>query len=79
MQYYDTYRRTMGIFCTVNINCFGTKHDANLEIMSGQLLFYQPLHTSRSEEQLESTVQNTFFRALVACLSQHPSAFTPRC
>ena len=39
-----------GIFFTVNIICFGTKYDANLEIMSCQVLFYQPLHTSRSEE-----------------------------
>ena len=47
MRYYDTYRSTMFFFFTVNITgiCFGTKYDANLEIMSCQVLFYQPLHT----------------------------------
>ena len=45
---------------------FGTKYDANLEIIYCQVLFYQPLHTSRSEELLESTVQNTKFCALLA-------------
>ena len=37
-------------FVLVNIICFGTKHDANLEILYCQVLFYQPLHTSRPEE-----------------------------
>ena len=79
MHYYDTYRSTMGIFFTVKvIICFGTKYYANLEIISCQVLFYQPLHTSRSEDYLESTVQNTFFCALLVCLAQHPSAFTSR-
>ena len=32
--------------------------------------------TSRSGEQLESTVRNTKIRALLACLAQRPSAFT---
>ena len=52
MHYYDICRSTMGIFFTVNIIfCFGTKYDASLGIiMSCQVLFYQPLHTSRSEE-----------------------------
>ena len=40
MHYYDSYRSFMGIFVTVNIKtCFGTKYDANLEIMSCQVLF----------------------------------------
>ena len=69
MHYYDPYRSTLEIFFTVNIICFGTKYDANLEIMSCQVLFYKPLHTSRYEEYLESTVQNTFFCALLACLA----------
>ena len=35
--------------------------------------------TSRSEEYLESTVQNTVVCDLsLACLAQHPSAFTSR-
>ena len=55
---------------------FGTKYGANLEIMSCQGLFYQPLHTPRSKEQLESTVQNTKNCALFACLSQPSSALT---
>ena len=56
MQYYGTYVGTMEFFA-VNILSFGTKYEANLEILSCQVLFYQPLHTSRSEEYLESTVQ----------------------
>ena len=71
-------RGTM-FFFSVNIICFGTKYYANLEIMSCQVLFCQPLLTSRSEEQLESTVQNTKLCALFACLAQHPSAFTSTC
>ena len=43
--YYDTYRGTIGSFFTVTIICFGTKQDANLEIMYCQVVFYQPLHT----------------------------------
>ena len=39
MHYYDTYRGTMGIICRVNIICFGTKYDANLEIMSCQVYY----------------------------------------
>ena len=39
-----------GFFYRNIIICFGTKYDANLEIMSCQVIFYQPLHTSRSEE-----------------------------
>ena len=50
MHYYNTYRNTVGIFFIVNVSSFGTKYDANLEIVSSQVLFYQPLHTSRSEE-----------------------------
>ena len=75
MHYYDTYRSsTMRIFLTVNIIfCFGTKYDANVEIMSCQVLFCQPLHTSRSEEKLKSTVQNTIFaRFSLISLSIHP-------
>ena len=34
-----------GDFITVNIVCFGTKYYANLEMMSYQVSFYQPLHT----------------------------------
>ena len=79
MHYYDTYRKTMGNFFTVNIISFAANYDVKLEIMSRQVSFYQPLDTSRSEEYLESTVQNTFFCALLACLAQHPSAFTSRC
>ena len=52
-------------FSSVTI-CFGTKYDATLEVISCQVLLYQPLHTSRSEELLESTVQNTNFCALLA-------------
>ena len=39
-----------GPFFTGNVLCFGTKYDANLELLSCQDLFYQPFHTSRSEE-----------------------------
>ena len=39
-------------FCAVNIPCFETKYDANLEEMPCHFLFYQPLHTSISEEYL---------------------------
>ena len=49
--YYDPYRSTMGIFLQLYYYyLFGIKYDANLEILSCQVLFYQPLHTSRSEE-----------------------------
>ena len=64
MHYHDTYRNTVRFFFTVNITrgiSFGTKVDANLGILSCQVLFHQPLHTSRPQEELESTVQNTFF------------------
>ena len=37
IMHYDTYRSTMGTFVTVNIICFGTKCDAKLEMMSGQV------------------------------------------
>ena len=50
VHYYDPYRSTMGFFYIHLIICCGTKYDANLEIMSRQVLFDQPLHTSRSEE-----------------------------
>ena len=41
MHYYDTYRKIVGICFTVNIIGFGTKYDANLDIMSCQVSFYQ--------------------------------------
>ena len=47
---YDAYRGTMGILFSLNILCFGTNRDANWEIMSCQVLFYQLLHTSKSGE-----------------------------
>ena len=56
----------------------GTKHDANLEIMSFQVFLYQPLHASRSEEKLESTVKNTKFRALLAFVSLSLHLRSPR-
>ena len=59
MHDYDTYRSTaVGIVFAVNGVCFGTTYYANLGIMSCQVIFYhQPLHPSRSEENLEGTVQ----------------------
>ena len=69
----------MGIVFTVNDICIMGKYYANLELMSCQVLFYQPLHTSRSEEKLEIIVQNTTICALLVRLAQPPSAFTLRC
>ena len=40
----------MGICFTVNIYFLGTKYDANLEIISCQVLFYQPLHVHQDPE-----------------------------
>ena len=40
MHCYDTYRSTVGILFTVTIFCLGTKYDANLEIMSCQVYFF---------------------------------------
>ena len=59
---YDTYRGTMGTFFSGSILCFGTNYDANLEIMSYHVLLCQPLHTSRSEERLDNTVQIEMLR-----------------
>ena len=50
MHYYDTYSNTVVFVCSVNMISFGTNYDANLEIMSCQVLFCRPLYTSRSEE-----------------------------
>ena len=61
---------------TENIFCFGTKYDANLEIMSCprfRLSTSPYTCTSRPEEHLESTVQNTIFaRFSLVSLSIHP-------
>ena len=39
----------------------------------------QALQTSRYNRSLEITSSNTIFLQLIACLAQHPSAFTSRC
>ena len=48
-------------FCSNIIICFGTTYDANLEILSCHVLFYQPLHTSRSEEYWRVPFKIHFF------------------
>ena len=39
-----------GVFYRNFIICSGTKYDASLKVISCQVFFYHPLHTSRSEE-----------------------------
>ena len=66
----------MGIFFTVNSICFGTKYDTNLEIMSCQVLCYQPLHTHVHQDPKNSwrvpfKIQ-IFERFSLVSLSIHP-------
>ena len=62
---------------------FGTKYDANLEIMScHQVLSYQPLHTHVHQDpnnNWRGPFKIHFFARFLACLAQYPSAFTSRC
>ena len=72
--YYDIYRGTMGIFSTVSIICLGTKYHANLETMSCQVLFYQPLHVHQDPEN-NSRVPfkiHPFAHFSLVSLSVHP-------
>ena len=65
--------RYHGDFITENILCFWDKYYSYLEIMSCQVCIYQPLHTSRSQKYLESTVQNTKIAHFsLVSLSPHP-------
>ena len=50
---YDPYRRIMGFFCSnIIIICFGTIYDANMEILSCQVIFYQPFHTFKTLKKI---------------------------
>ena len=58
---------------TVNINCFGTKYDANLEIMSCQVLFYQfSIHQDPKKSWRVSLKILFFARFSLVSLSMHP-------